>query len=809
MTNLVFGGGSAEEAYTIDNSCRVYDGSMSRTPSSQGSLQKLTISFWVKGGVLGGAGAVWYTTIGGDGEGGAGIFAGGELYFFWYDYGEPEGWRYILYTRSIRKLRDPSAWYHVCINMDTTQSTETNRVKMYVNGERVNVHPAPYLNNTPYPPINYNTGFNKTNAHNFCSTSKGYIAECYYIDGTQYDADVFGETKSATNHWIPLDSDDVKDAVTFGTNGFYLDFADSAALGDDESGNSNDFTVTNLDANDQMLDTPTNNFCTFNSLNGKSGYVAVLEEVNLRLGDGSSTSGYNLFSTFGVSSGKWYYEYRDTSPVTRNSGVGWCDVDMTIDGNGQGALNVVGAYWYSTVLYQYGSTVAIGATLDTNVIAGVALDADAGKIWFSHNGTWWDSQDPAAGTNEKFEAGTNPTTWMPILHNGNEGSGTVNYGQDSSFAGAVTAQGNQDGNDKGDFYYTPPTGFLALCTDNLPAPAIADPTDHFNTVLYTGTGSTLNVTGVGFQPDFTWIKGRSNATDHNLYDVVRGTTEKLASNSTAIQVTDADALTAWTSTGFTLGADGDEEVNGSGRTFVGWNWKAGGTAASNTDGTITSSVSANPTAGFSIAAYTGTGSAATIGHGLSSAPELIIVKNRDQADAWQVYCASNTAAPETDYLVLNTDAATTDNVDRWNDTTPSASVFTIGDGVEVNTNTEDYIAYCFHSVEGYSKVGSFVGKGGADGPFIYTGFRPAFFLWKDIEYTGTYWGIIDNQREGYNVDNEQLYATISAGEYTNHVADILSNGIKVRTDLGNINAPDDVIIFMAFAESPFKTSNAR
>jgi hypothetical protein len=252
-----------------------------------------------------------------------------------------------------------------------------------------------------------------------------------------------------------------------------------------------------------------------------------------------------------------------------------------------------------------------------------------------------------------------------------------------------------------------------------------------------------------------------------------------------------------------------DNINTNNETYVAWNWKAGGAASSNTDGSITSSVSANTDAGFSIVSYTGTGSAATIGHGLSSAPELIIVKNRDEDDAWQVYCASNTAAPETDYLVLNDNAATADNVDRWNDTAPSASVFTIGDGVEVNTNTEDYIAYCFHSVEGYSKVGSYSGNNDADGSYIYLGFKPAFFMIKRTDAGTSSWLIYDNKRDSYNESDTFLRANTNDQDDSGVPIDIVSNGIKIRSNNSSINGSSASVIYLAFAESPFKYSNAR
>jgi hypothetical protein len=331
------------------------------------------------------------------------------------------------------------------------------------------------------------------------------------------------------------------------------------------------------------------------------------------------------------------------------------------------------------------------------------------------------------------------------------------------------------------------------------------PTDYFNTVLYTGTGVTSTaITGVGFQPDWLWVKIRSGADNHVLVDAVRGSNERLFSNLTNAESGSPSTIISFDSNGFTLGTAG--AVNGSGSTYVAWNWLANGAGVSNTSGTITSTVSANQTAGFSIVSYTGTGSAATIGHGLGAVPRMIIVKNRDQADAWQVYHAANTSAPETDYLVLNTTAATADNINRWNDTLPTSTLFSIGNGVEVNTNTEKYIAYCFAEVKGYSKFGSYTGNGSTDGSFIYTGFKPAFLMIK-VTSTTEDWYIWDNKRGTFNPNAPILYPDLSDAESTSNI-DFLSNGFKCRTAQTLQNASGASYIYMAFAENPFVTSTS-
>jgi hypothetical protein len=336
---------------------------------------------------------------------------------------------------------------------------------------------------------------------------------------------------------------------------------------------------------------------------------------------------------------------------------------------------------------------------------------------------------------------------------------------------------------------------------------IDKPDLYFNTKLYTGNGSTQSISGVGFAPDWVWIKKRSGGTarSHQLYDVIRTATKYLHSDSTDAEGTFANGLTSFDSDGFSIGDN--DGVNGNTFTYVGWSWVANGTGSSNTAGTISSTVSANTTSGFSIVSYTGTGSAATIGHGLGAVPRMIIVKNRDQADAWQVYHAANTSAPETDYLVLNTTAATADNINRWNDTLPTSTLFSIGNGVEVNTNTEKYIAYCFAEVKGYSKFSSYTGNGSTDGTFVYTGFKPAWVMVKRTDSTDT-WNILDNKRRTINPNINRLFADLNQAEVTSgDRLDFLSNGFKLRTTNGDHNASGGTYIYMCFAENPFTTSS--
>ena len=332
---------------------------------------------------------------------------------------------------------------------------------------------------------------------------------------------------------------------------------------------------------------------------------------------------------------------------------------------------------------------------------------------------------------------------------------------------------------------------------------IDNPGSFFNTVLYTGNASGQSITGVGFQPDWLWIKSRSAAYQHSLRDVIRGSTKTLRSNGTNAEQTQSDSVTSFDSDGFTLGADSSSFVNQDGATYVGWNWKAGGSASSNGDGSISSTVSVNTTAGFSIVSYTGTGSAATVGHGLGVAPKLIIIKNRSSSESWRVYHNVLGATKEI-YLDLTASAGTSSS--SFNDTEPTSSVFSVGTGNGTNKSSENLIAYCFAEKKGYSKFGSYTGNGNDDGTFVYTGFKPAFIIIKPSSKVEE-WTLLDNKRLGFNVDNNYVYPNQNYTEGTNNRLDILSNGFKLRDDTGETNTSGATMIYIAFAESPFVNSN--
>ena len=798
--------------YKINDSLRFNDNDsayLNRTPSSAGNRQTWTWSGWFKRGNLSAAEQD--------------LFAAGNSSTDRFEvilstaypnqlsiYMNTGGTIGSLVTSQV--FRDVSAWYHLVIAFDTTQATASNRVKIYVNGSQVTAFQI-----ATYPSLNFNTAVNSTSGQFFSKRNyvddryyDGYMADAYMIDGTALDASSFGETKDGV--WIPKAY-----SGSYGTNGFHLDFSNNSTatdLGLDSSGNSNDWSVNNIATTDQMPDTPTNNFCTMNSIAKKS--TVTLSEGNLKSFSNDPSIVANVEATFGISSGKWYFEASGRS----GSNVGYpviylADATTRSFNNTNYTGNGCSAYGAPIVNGSLLTRVASLSLNSTSEVRQFAFDFDDGKMWIGKNGTWYDnsgtsftnSTGPESGNNFNSNSGfTYDVGKLFSGHNDGNCAITFNFGQDSTFAGTITAGGNADGNGVGDFKYAVPSGFLALASANLPEPTIIDGSEHFNTVLYTGNGGTQSISGLGFgPPDFVWIKQRSSVEWHRLQDTVRGVSQQLYSNGTNAEATTTNNLLSVDSDGFTVGLD--SAVNGSGYTYVAWNWLAGGTASSNTDGSITSSVSANVDAGFSIVSYTGNATTnATIGHGLGVAPDFIIHKNRSVVDEWSVW---SSALPNTTgyKLYLNSTSAqqTTSNYP----TLPTSSVFYVGAGQEVNGNTHNMIAYCFANSD-TTKVGSYTGNGSTDGPFVYTGFRPAWLMIKRTD-AATDWIIWDDKRNTYNELTEFLYPNLSAAEASGTgVADLLSNGFKLRNaGVSNRNASGGNYIYLAFAENPFKYANAR
>ncbi len=607
----------------------------------------------------------------------------------------------------------------------------------------------------------------------------------------------------------------------------------------DQSGQDNHYQADNLTVDDVMLDTPTNNFCTLNSIQPFNTTIGVLDQGNLRVTAGTYDSGHysNLSSTFNVpSSGKWYVEcYIGISVGTGNVTV-FGVTDQDIDWSGVANENLTGMDGFFTSLFGDYIKVVDSGTLGTgntsatatSYILGMALDVDNGYAYFGvDNGSamvWYKADgstsggDPTSGsTGTGGFARTftiNDTITVSVSKNApgytNNGSFNIlNFGQNGTFCGYQSDGGNTDGNGRGSFFRAPPSGYLALCSQNLPTPTIKKSSEHFNTVLYTGdassegSGDEQAITGVGFQPDLVWIKTRSTTSNHLLHDVIRGATKYIQSNGNNVEGTQAEGVKSFDSDGFTVGDSNSWNQNN--RTLVSWNWKAGGSGSANTDGSInTTSTSVNTTAGFSISNYQGTGSNATVGHGLGVAPKTIWIKNRDTNDNWRIYFGDNT-----DYMAFNWTGGGTDDNTAWNDTSPTSTVFSIGTDTNTNRSGDDFIAYCFAEVDGFSRFGTYEGNNNANGPFIHTGFRPAWIVFKYLDNNDESWWLIDNKRDSLNPNTLNLFVNLTGADYDSGGVDILSNGFKPRATNGGLNGYTGTFFYMAFAEAPFKYANAQ
>ena len=942
---------AGKKAYAVERSLRFDDDQSSptrltRTVQSGGNAKKFTVSFWVKRSQLGNtsysnsagnSGQQIIHTFGA-GNRGAIKFTSADKIQFTQGSGSGVSAGNIS-TNAV--FRDVSAWYHILVVADYANSTVADRGKIFVNGVRQEVSTT-----TNFLDANGKINTNQVHELGFAEYGAGYtgsswwynffcgyMAEFYFIDGQAYDPSYFTETNVTTGQLVPKEY-----TGSFGTTGWYLNFSDNSGttattLGKDSSGNGNNFTPNNFAVSDALKDSPTLNFCTMNSA-AKSSNVT-LSQGNL--GFSCAATNKAASSTFGVSSGKWYWEVRSTDSINGGSSIIGI-VDNTFTNENFFASNSDGYGYAATALkYNNSSNSSYGATWTNGDIIGVALDLDAGTLTFyKNNSSQGTAYSSISGTFSPVFSGQNGTTYV------------VNFGQDSTFAGAISSGGNTDANGKGDFKYAPPSGHKALCSANLPNPVINFPDEHFDTVLYTGdgnaTGSQTNV--LEFQPDWLWSKPRTAAYVHLFYDSVRGAGNSKALNTgggspvgTGAEGAAADNATygflnSFDANGFsyTRGSATTTYFNQSGINYAVWNWNGGdtdgktytvkvhnfsgnnryifddfqteavtldlaeggtyifnmddasnashpfsiGTAAngtvytsgityfldgvsktyseytlgfaaattrrlhitvpasapvlyywcsvhsgmggqintnstlgsSNFDGDLQSTAKVNSTAGFSIVKWTsGANAYKTVGHGLGVKPDIVILKSVSIAAGWFVYY--DVVDGTNDYLSLNTSGASL-NAESYSIVPPTSSVFGTDGAFVLGATNVTMIAYVFSSVEGYSKIGSYKGNGSTDGPFVFTGFRPAWVMIK-ISSTTENWTIFDNKRSEFNLSQLGLYANLTSAEVnisTNGI-DILSNGFKLRGTGSRTNQNNGTFIYLAFAESPFKYARAR
>ena len=789
--NLLAGSGGQSTGYEIDQSIRFNKSAsalMSRTFGTATDRNVFTYAFWMKACSESNGYTLETNTTGGVTFSGM-VMNGGSMQFFDYTGGSAN---IDVRTAFINetKFRDYSAWYHAMFVYDSDESTAADRLKFFINGEQ---YPSddlvgPSGGSPVFPGSGANSYFNSSIVHRISSSVNGlvdgYMADIYFIDGQALDPTSFGEFSSTTGQFIPIEY-----SGTFGNNGFYIDGRDSSDLGDDESGNGNDFSTSNMGTDDQVTDSPTNNTATWNS---RSGTVnpATLSDGNLtalRSGNGSgierSTISFpateNFYAEFTIDatgSGSHVWEVG----VIADDDPGLYQTSESRTGNEENGFsyrtNWSGSPAPSKV--NNGTATSYGTAGSATHVIGVQLND--GSLTFYHN----NSSQGVAFTGL---------------------SGNFLFAFSSQGGGKVTANFGQTG-----FTYTPPTGAKALTAPNLPNPAIADPTDHFDSKLWTGNDTDGRaITGYNFQPDWVWIKSRSGAYSHSITDAVRGAGPYIQSNTSDAEASGPGAFgstLAFTSDGYTLdnGTSDNLYVNAGSETYVGWAWKANGSGSSNENGSISATVSANTTAGFSVGIYTGNGTDnATVGHGLGGA-DMVWVKRRNTTGNWRVYHKHTNKLL---YLDLTNAGVSPTEIKSTSSTT-----FTLGSGNGFNGSGDTHVFYAFQSIDGFSKISSYVGNGSTNGSYVYTGFRPAWVLLKRTNAVQE-WQVYDDKRSPFNPVTDRLQANSNSAEDdlspNDNELDFLSNGFKLIEDNGGMNASGSTYLYMAFAETPFKTATAR
>lgn len=769
----------------------------------------------------------------------------------------------IGHIHSNNRFVDNTAWYHFVVIWDTAAAS-----KMYVNGVEVSYAQqegaGTYSTSLNYPGISEIIGATYNGGGPYSSFN---MAEVIMVDGQALGPSYFGQT-NASGQWVPKGY-----TGTFGANGYYLKFTDIATtsgsnsgLGKDFSGNGNYFNTNSMTVGSggigitpaylysSSIDVPWSgpagnnvqppgNYPTINSnsagVDGTYLYYAGMSAYGrthqiatqsiprtgkwyweVLVGDTGNSSGYPVIGLFGPD----YARYPTNiypGQAAQDGGLGfgsYTPANYTFIYGGTSSNMNTGIFtsggYYNSTSYYYGGAFGTSTTLM------FAYDADTARLWFGVGGTWLFSGNPAAGTN-----------WIGQLTVGKDyWPGLCPY----ATTGAMLNCGQQP------FQYSIPSGFKTICSTNLPEPAVTKPNTHFDVNLYTGTGASRSITNTGaFKPDLVWIKSRSSAAyNPRWFDSIRGAGYAISSGGSAAQFTEANALTSFDSTGFSLGSDTTGGgVNTSGVTYAAWQWKGSGTTVNNTSGSITSTVCVNTTAGFSIVRYTGNQTAgATVGHGLGVAPKLIIAKGYGVVTSWPVYHGNwyTPSTPQTTWFLLNAVQGTT-SAQEWNNTAPTSTVFSVGNASANDNQVTPTIAYCFAEIDGYSSFGSYVGTGSETGTCpIYCGFRPRFILIKNISSAyGADWIMYDTARDTYNDGGKTLYPNTAGAEADNRTPysafKIFANGFKPKgiyygytvgsgesaytayAASGNYyetNVSGYTYIYAAFADLPFKYTNA-
>ena len=783
--NLMMGAAGAAGAggYEVANSGMFNDGdneyltkTFSGAPTNQ---KKFTVSGWYKRCDL---------SVGDHLFGGVGASATtGRVQVYWdaadklvYEIYHGSGWNTVKTTQV---FRDPHAWYNIMIVYDVDNSTSLDKMRVYLNGSRITTFdthnpPSSSLNHlmfsNSHPTMIGNSGDN--------AYFDGYIAEVVGLDGVALtDMSTVGGTDD-NGVWRPVNP---TAGNTFSNNSFYLNFASSGAdLGDDASGNSNDFTNTNSVT--QTTDSPTTNFATLSPLQTRTSVT--LSNGNLKRSGGTSSQYSMSLSSIAIPpTGKWGMKFTLDAGSTAGVDAGNQFLGVITQDFG---MDVVNSQAYPSGFANYVSgRLGYGEYVKNGVDQGgttTFATGDSGEVLVDQDNQTVTFTKTDGTVVVTISSVTTAPTHFFIAHYDTNYATTVDFGQNG---------------------YTPfNTAYKPLSAANMyeeSAPAIEDGTAHFQASLWSGNSSSQTVNQSGnsnFTPDKVWIKDRNFGNIGNIFDAVRGSNKGLALD-TGTEDTNANGVTLGSGSIAFTGAGDTGDINTSGRTYVGWQWKGGNGTSTPSGGSVSSTVSVNQTAGFSIVSWTGTGANATVAHGLGATPQVVWVRNRSVAGGWYVGHASAGFNYE---VRLDEDGARAGSATLFNETAPTSTVFTVGTAAGTNGSTNNMIAYCWAEKPGFSKFDSFVGTANADGPFIELGFKPAFFLTRPIG-TASDWSIFDNGRSPENVMNASLAPNTSAADYTHSSAkmDFLSNGVKIRGTFAPINSSGQTIIYMAFAEHPF------
>jgi hypothetical protein len=886
---------------------------LNRTFTQAGNRKTWTLSMWFKRTLLATTQTLFSYSISGDSNGWLTLWITNDDKLRFQNW---NGW----YAISDMLFRDPSAWYHIVLSVDTTQSVAANRVKLYVNGSLIT-----YTNDLTFS-LNQDTLINSANIHYIGKSLfdtkgwNGYLTEINFIDGQALTANSFGSTDGTTGVWKPIAF-----VGTYGTNGFYLNFSDpsnntATTLGKDYSGNGNNWTPTNFTVTDTT--TTWSRYFTYSDgsglvpnnriFDGTTGYGGASKnnviqnfvpptpisystlEVAFGNGNNSGSPGaslslngsvvqsapassgganaiyttstpgtltslsisaaisgqyesniykikvngkylidpvfndsstdspvryvvtdtgsggeirgnyaiWNPLANFGSASiydggmsvqpaaantaaipttifqntGKWYWEVCVNNNAANNASlrIGICNTAGV--GTDLGGTANTWCYLGDGRIYSGGTASSYGVAISTCDILNVAVDIDAGKIWYGKNGTWMANGNPSTGANPSQTFTANQSISPAVASGIGQPIYMANFGQRP-------------------FTATMPTGYKTLCTTNLTTPSIVKSNTAFDTIVYPGNGSSQTISSLNFNPDLVWIKGRTTTYSNYIFDSIRGATKMLYSESTSQEDTGATSLTAFNSNGFTI--DSNVGVNNNTTSHVAWIWDAGTTTTTNTAGSVSAQTRVNQSSGICIATYTATANGQTFGHGLGTTPVVSILKRRDSTSDWYFNIAVQGI---NGYMLLNSPAA------RTSAYSPTATTTACG---YLGGLSENWVAYVFAPIAGFSSFGSYTGNASTNGPFIYLGFRPAFVMVKRTDSAVVDWWIYDKARNPTNKVNYGSRANSSAVEVSDVSVDFLSNGFKFQGDIGAPNQLNGTYFYMAFAETPFNYSLAR